>query len=220
MRAQTASVASTTSSTSDLFSSQIDYPSSYAFQSTGGASIIPTSARRHRSSSNLSQRSSRSARDGTANAVRDTVTTSVSGVAAPRDSYSHQPSSRPSLEISRPEISRQNSMTGAGYRSASATSPYLSQHGTTSYGHGHRTSVGSTSNPSYGQSQEARSPSFSSAIAAARYEEAALHRAELDAVKKENDSLRQRIRDLERVLSQANTSNEPLATISTDNTDT
>ena len=46
-----------------------------------------------------------------------------------------------------------------------------------------------------------RSPSFSAAVAAARYEEAAFHRAELDAVKRENDMLRQRIRDLERRVS-------------------
>ena len=46
-----------------------------------------------------------------------------------------------------------------------------------------------------------RSPSFSTAIAAARYEEAAFHRAELDAVKRENEVLRQRIRELERRIS-------------------
>jgi hypothetical protein len=46
----------------------------------------------------------------------------------------------------------------------------------------------------------ARSPSFSAAVAAARYEEAAFHRAELESVKKENEALRQRIRELERSL--------------------
>ena len=38
-------------------------------------------------------------------------------------------------------------------------------------------------------------------MAAARYEEAAFHRAELEAVKKENEALRQRIKDLEKSLS-------------------
>ena len=46
----------------------------------------------------------------------------------------------------------------------------------------------------------ARSPSFSAAVAAARYEEAAFHRAELESVKRENEGLRQKIRDLERSL--------------------
>jgi cell division protein FtsB len=38
-------------------------------------------------------------------------------------------------------------------------------------------------------------------VAAARYEEAAFHRAELEAVKRENEALRQRIKDLEKSLS-------------------
>ena len=45
-----------------------------------------------------------------------------------------------------------------------------------------------------------RSPSLSSGVATARYEEAAHHRAELEAVKRENEALRRRIRDLERSL--------------------
>lgn len=61
-----------------------------------------------------------------------------------------------------------------------------------------------------GLSTDGRSPSFGSAQAAARYEEAAIQRQELEAVKKENDALKQRIRDLEREL--ANTaSNATLA---------
>ena len=42
-----------------------------------------------------------------------------------------------------------------------------------------------------------RTLSFSSAIATARMEEAAYHRAELEAVKRENESLRKKIRELE-----------------------
>jgi len=37
-------------------------------------------------------------------------------------------------------------------------------------------------------------------VAAARYEEAAFHRSELESVKRENEALRQRIRELERSL--------------------
>ena len=225
LRAQTASVASTTSSTSDLFtSSQIlpdPYTSSYG---TGtGASIIPTSARRHRSSSNLSTRSARSARETVAR-DRDAASTSVSGVAAPRDSdRSHQTSARQSLDIQRPETSRQNSYnlglstsTSSGnvgmYRSPStAASPYAAPPGYNSYPHRSSISTSHSRDPSQqGQSQglgigaspgqETRSTSFGSAQAAARYEEAAVQRQELEAVKKENEALKQKIRDLERRL--------------------
>jgi hypothetical protein len=49
----------------------------------------------------------------------------------------------------------------------------------------------------------------SSVVATSRFEETAYHRAELEAVKKENETLRRRVRELERVLSsrrQASTS--------------
>ena len=52
--------------------------------------------------------------------------------------------------------------------------------------------------PADSHASHARSPSFSAAVAAARYEEAAFHRAELDAVKRENEQLRQKVKDLER----------------------
>ena len=66
----------------------------------------------------------------------------------------------------------------------------------------HRQSVNSQSgvSPSESHTHHPRSPSFSAAVAAARYEEAAFHRAELEAVKRENDALRHRIRDLEKTL--------------------
>lgn len=46
----------------------------------------------------------------------------------------------------------------------------------------------------------ARSSHLPSAAGTSRYEEAAHHRSELDIVKRENESLRRRIRDLERSL--------------------
>lgn len=126
----------------------------------------------------------------------------MSGVAAPRDTdRSLQTSARQSLDIQRPDTSRQNSYnlglatsTSASnmYRSSSnAASPYGPPSGV---GHSHRSSTA-----------DARSPSFSSAHAAARYEEAAVQRQELESVKKENEVLKQRIRDLEKKL------NEPAA---------
>jgi hypothetical protein len=45
-------------------------------------------------------------------------------------------------------------------------------------------------------------------VAAARYEEAAFHRSELEAVKRENEALRQRIRELERSLGGRSTAGE------------
>lgn len=64
----------------------------------------------------------------------------------------------------------------------------------------HRQSITSQPGGPTDYTQHPRSPSFSTAIAAARYEEAAFHRAELENVKRENETLRQRIKDLERSL--------------------
>lgn len=249
LRAQTASVASTASSTSDLFTSAQNLPDPYSHFSSSysGANIIPTSARRHRSSSNLSTRSARSARDAL---VRDSAT-SVSGVAAPRDAdRSHGTSARQSFDISRdgpggrPEGSRQNSYglsyshiqnhpygqglttstsggsgVGAGpgvgmYRSTSqtASSPYgassVYPHRTSSASQHHSRNHSSSLSLPNSQSQQnvpsaesVRSPSFGSAQAAARYEEAAIQRQELEVVRRENEMLKQRIRELERLVS-------------------
>jgi hypothetical protein len=101
-------------------------------------------------------------------------------------------------------MSRQNSTSASGFRSSSINaSPHLSQ---VPYPHPHRVSTSSYANvpppamePSPQQSYP-RSPSFSSAIATARYEEATQHKAELDAVKRENEALRARVRDLEKSL--------------------
>lgn len=189
LRQQTASVASTTSSTSELLS---DY-----------AAIVPTSQRRHRSSSNLSTRSTRSINAATANA------TSISGVAPAREA-SVPNSSRPSLDIVRPDISRQNS--AAGHRSVTASpslasnqlvhNPPFPQNHAQSNRHSSASAAQSVApSPAVDSfAHHARSPSFSAAVAAARYEEAAYHRSELEAVKRENEALRQRIRDLERSL--------------------
>ncbi|KEF61239.1 uncharacterized protein A1O9_02804 [Exophiala aquamarina CBS 119918] len=215
LRAQTASVASTTSSTSDHF-----FSSSDPYTSTTGTAttIIPTSARRHRSSSNLSTRSARSIRDNLANAGN----TSVSGVAAPRD-QSVQASSRPSVELSRPDMSRQNSTSASGFRSSSITSsPHVNQGAYPSYAsYPHRSSVSSNApnHPAPASTSESaptsaypRSPSSTAAIVAARYEEAALQRAELEAVKRENEQLRARVKELERSLQKSNEQSAGLVT--------
>jgi hypothetical protein len=74
------------------------------------------------------------------------------------------------------------------------------------YTYPHRTSISSNANApgsvldASGQPIYPRSPSFSSAVAATRYEEAALHKAELEAVKRENEILRARVKELEKNL--------------------
>ena len=185
LRAQTQSVASTTSSSSELYSDH--------------SVIVPTSARRHRSSSNLSTRSTRSI---------NAATTSVSGVAPARET-SVPNSSRPSMDTSRPGLSRQNST--AGRRSVTASpslasiqvahpAPFPQNHVTQANRQSGSSQPGAGSTAAESYASHARSTSFSAAVAAARYEEAAYHRAELDAVKRENEVLRQRIRDLEKSL--------------------
>jgi hypothetical protein len=190
LRQQTASVASTTSSTSELVS---DY-----------SNVVPTSARRHRSSSNLSSRSTRSINATTANV------TSVSAVAPARET-SVASSSRPSMDNARPDLNRQDSATGR--RSVTSSPALSSSH--IAYGapfgqaqsyqtQPHRYSSSSQSGTQVAaidsHAHHTRSPSFSAAVAAARYEEAAFHRSELESVKRENEALRQRIRELERSL--------------------
>jgi hypothetical protein len=120
-------------------------------------------------------------------------------------------SSRPSMDITRPDLNRQDSATGR--RSVTASPSLASTH--VAYGapfgqtqthqmQPHRQSASSqpaTQIPAIdSHTHHARSPSFSAAVAAARYEEAAFHRAELESVKRENEALRQRIRELERSL--------------------
>ncbi len=58
----------------------------------------------------------------------------------------------------------------------------------------------SSSNVHHDGHAEHRSDSITSVQTSSRYEEVALHRSELDAVKKENDALKRKIRDLERTL--------------------
>lgn len=103
------------------------------------------------------------------------------------------------------------------YRSPSQTMSGTSPahvHRTSSVSHNHSrnhsTSVPLTTSQqsqlyNTGIESSGRSPStsFGSAQAAARYEEAAIQRTELEAVRRENEALRQRVRELERLVSAA-----------------
>ncbi len=108
--------------------------------------------------------------------------------------------------MARPEVSRQNSTSASGFRSSSisiTSSPHLVQG---AYAYPHRSSVSSNVDPTSVPPQTAmtRSPSSNAAVAHARYEEAAMQRHELEAVKRENEALRAKVRDLERSLQRAN----------------
>ncbi|OAX85205.1 hypothetical protein ACJ72_00434 [Emergomyces africanus] len=205
LRQQTASVASTTSSTS----TNLNDPSDPQH---------PTPSRRHRSSSNISSRS-------VAGATSGVIAGGVTSIAPSREREAPSSSSRPSLDITRGSLSREASVTS--HRQSGNASPllsssyqphgeYLSHHHTSnlnsshppshsySHSHSHRSSLTShpvpipTSQHSTATVDHARSGSMSSSVGLlSRYEEAAHHRAELEAVKRENDILRRRIRELE-----------------------
>lgn len=158
LRQQTASVASTTSSTSTTFNEPADVP--YL-----ASPAYPSPSTRHRSSSSLSSYIP---------AVQGSRTRSVSGIVPPRDASIPPP--RPSGDLPRANRSRETSVT----------SP--------------RQSEGALSLSSSMQQPGEHFPhrnSLSQLPAMSRYEEAAHHRGELESVRRENEVLRQRVRDLE-----------------------
>lgn len=170
LRQQTTSVASTTSSTSTL-----NDPADGIYASPSlGNSTHSHSSRRQRSSSSLTPYTP---------AAPGSQAASVTGIAPLRDS------SHPSRTVR----SRESSLTSRRPSIGSISSfPHnfhgeqLSHYGSPSV-YPHRNSVSQThlglsSNP------------------LARYEEATLHKSELDSVKRENDQLKRRVRELEEVL--------------------
>ncbi|KAL8939406.1 MAG: hypothetical protein Q9216_003371 [Gyalolechia sp. 2 TL-2023] len=211
LRQQTASVASTTSSTSTGFADSADHSANHLISGPSH----PTPSRRHRSSSSLSTRSINTAATTTSGFTGlsgSTVGTTggvagstVSGIAPARDSYGIYPTHAQSL-------SRQNSTTSS--RRSQASSPSLSSsllqsdHFPNLVPIRHPSSSHSQPNPPSSQlphqtlspAASARSSYVPSSAATARYEETALHRSEMEVVKRENEALRRRIRDLERSL--------------------
>ncbi|KAI9805472.1 MAG: hypothetical protein M1825_000723 [Sarcosagium campestre] len=205
---QSASVASTTSSAS------LGLPDVSESAGTGhvvpGSNQPPLSHRQHqRSSSNASARSITTANPHTS---ASSWTIPIHGGIAPSVLAPHPGTilSQASTERVRGSLSRQNSMTSS--RRSGASSPSLSsahssmyqtdhlpanmQHHRQSYSsnHGHGLSIHSTH---YAGSLDPGVSPTSAGSAIARYEEAAHHRSELEVVKRENDALRRRVRDLE-----------------------
>lgn len=173
----------------------------------------PTPSRRHRSSSNLSTRSintTATTASGYTGLSGSTVGTTggvagstISGIAPARDSHAIYPTYAQSL-------SRQNS--AASSRRSQASSPSLSSSLLQSDHFPNliplRQPSSSQSHPPLGQlpqqtlspAASARSSYVHSSAATARYEESAHQRAEMESVKRENETLRRRIRELERRL--------------------
>lgn len=211
LRQQSVSVASTASSTSTGLADPTDHGANHLLS---GASH-PTPSRRHRSSSSLSTRSATTAAtnlSGFTGMSGSTVGTTggvagstASGITPARDVPVQHPS------YTREALSRQNSISSS--RRSGTSSPSLSS----SLHQGdhfpslipHRQS--SSSQQGYSQPAHfplitmnpggARSSHLPLAVGTSRYEEAAHHRSELDIVKRENDALRRRIKELERSLS-------------------
>jgi hypothetical protein len=194
-------VASNTSSTSSVaVSSSNDllpstHPHLHSHHQYGYQNPTPTSARRHRSSSSLSARSGRSI---TGTATGTTGATSVSGVAPARDlpPQTTTSSSRPSMELTRdqrPSVSRQNST-----RSELRLSQHLPQHpppGQHGLGHGHVQRQSMISQQAGGAGLGIGQGGLASPTA--RYEELLAQREELEVLKRENENLRRRIKELE-----------------------
>ncbi|KAL8721459.1 MAG: hypothetical protein Q9225_001871 [Loekoesia sp. 1 TL-2023] len=209
LRQQTASVASTTSSTSTGFADSTDHSANHLISGPSH----PTPSRRHRSSSSLSTRSINTAATtasgytglsgSTAGTTGGVAGSTMSGIAPARDSHGVYPTHAQSL-------SRQNSTTSS--RRSQASSPSLSS----SLLQGDhfpnlvplRQPSSSLPNPPSAQlpqqtlspAASARSSYVPSSAATARYEETAHHRLEMESVKRENEMLRRRIRELERTL--------------------
>lgn len=203
LRQQSASVASTTSSASTGFPDATDHNANHLMS---GASH-PTPSRRHRSSSNLSTRSGTTAATtatGITGASGTTLGTTagvagstISGITPARDpitsmSYSH----------ARDPLSRQSSVASRRSEASSpslSSSHYQNDHFPSLYGHRHTGSASQSQLPR--EAPQAGAPITRSHIPSIqRYEEATQHRSELEIVKRENEALRRRIRDLERSL--------------------
>ena len=194
-------MASTTSSASAGLPDATDQNANHLMS---GASH-PTPSRRHRSSSNLSARSSNTAATGatgitgtsgsTVGTTAGVAGSTVSGIALARDATAQ-------YSYARDPLSRQSSVAS---RRSEASSPSLSSslhqgdHFPNLYAHRHSGSA------SYNQhsfsSQQTTNAGNTRVPSTQRYEEAAHHRSELEIVKRENEALRRRIQELERSLS-------------------
>jgi hypothetical protein len=179
LRQQTASVASTASSTS---TSHHESDHSLSIPTVG--STHPTPDRRHRSSSTLSTRSAAAIAAGM----------SSTGIAPPRDAAAAHFQGRPV----RPPLSTDNS--ASHLRRSEAPSP-----SSASFPHHEHTGQDHPRSPvgvRRVSMSSARSTSRARGISGPRYEDVVYHHAELEAAKRENEALRKQVQELERRLSE------------------
>lgn len=212
LRQQSISVASTASSTSAGVADPTDHNANHLLS---GASY-PIPSRRHRSSSSLSTTSATTNATTTTSGLTgmsgSTVGTTggvagstISGITPARD-VSGQYST-----YTREALSRHNSTTSS--RRSETSSPLSSSLHQGDHLHTampHRPSI--SSQPGFSQPTHIALPAISSssarlshlppAVATSRYEEAAYYRSELDVLKRENDNLRRRVKELERSLNE------------------
>ncbi|KAJ5112414.1 hypothetical protein N7532_000459 [Penicillium argentinense] len=171
LRQQTASVASTTSSTSTLNESADGYHHSPSL----GSSNRSHSSRRQRSSSSLSAHTP---------AAQGPAAASVTGIAPSRETSIPARTARSreaSLTSRRPSF---GSMPSSSHHTYAEPISYF---GTSPSIYPHRDSVSQTQ---LGQSHSCIT----------RYEEAAFHKSEFETMKRENELLRKRVRELESIL--------------------
>ncbi|KAG9237114.1 hypothetical protein BJ875DRAFT_493601 [Amylocarpus encephaloides] len=202
--AQNASVVSNTSSTSAGLPDSADHNANHLL--SGPSHPAPSQRRHHRTSSSTSTRSIASNTAGIAGLVPSSTADRTRGTVPRHDSIPQSQS-----------LSRQNSTTGRS--GASSPAPFSSAQ--SSYQHAdsfphfyqQRPSLSQYREPSSGNipvSASAhggdasghghRSDSITSVHTTGRYEETVFHRHELDAVKRENETLKRKIRELERTL--------------------
>ncbi|KAF4634904.1 hypothetical protein G7Y89_g3185 [Cudoniella acicularis] len=205
--AQNASVVSNASSTSAGLPDSLDHNANHLLS---GPSHPAPSQRRHQRSS--SSTSSRSITAGTTASI--STVGGIAGSLAPSSTADRTRGQVPRHD-SIPQSqspSRQNSMTGS--RRSGASSPAPTSSAQSSYQHPDHFPYFYQQRPGFTQHREPSSgnlaglanneghrlDSVTSVQTTGRYEETAYHRHELDTVKRENEALKRRIRELERTL--------------------
>ncbi|KAH6678498.1 hypothetical protein B0J14DRAFT_505895 [Halenospora varia] len=203
--AQNASVVSNTSSTSAGLPDTLDHNANHLL--SGPSHPTPSQRRHHRSSSSTSTRSITAGSISTVGGIAGSLAASSTA-----DRTRGQLPRHDSIPQSQ-SLSRQNSMTGSRRSGASSPAPISSAQ--SSYQHPDHFPFFYQQRPSLPQYREPssgnlaamanpegghRSDSMTSVPTTGRYEEMAYHRHELDAVKRENEALKRRIRELERTL--------------------
>lgn len=157
--------------------------------------------RHRRSSSSTSVRS----RPGIASSAGWSTAAAVGSTASGHGTQHHAHTTTPSqasIERARETVSRQNSITSQRRSGASSPAhPSVSHPDTFPQQHHHHHQPHHRQSLSSSHHTQATTSPTASGFAIPRYEEVAQHRAELEAAKRENELLKRRIRELERVVS-------------------